>query len=93
MKQLKVCEISVPLRCYKTSAPYSIVEPRHIVAGVIALIKWREVLSERVVLVKSLVYTRHVSTSAKVRAACSKNNANIEEIIVDGGFGFHAKVK
>ncbi len=47
----------------------------------------------RAVWVKSLVYTRRVSTSAKVRAACGKNDANIEETIADGGFGFHAKVK
>ncbi len=39
------------------------------------------------------VYTRRVSTSAKVREVRSKNDANIEEMIADGGFGFHAKVK
>ncbi len=47
----------------------------------------------RAVRVKSLVCTRRVSMSVKVRAACGKNDANIEEMITDGGFGFHAKVK
>ncbi len=37
--------------------------------------------------------TRRVSTTAKVRAACGKNDANIEGMIADGGFDFHAKVK
>ncbi len=45
------------------------------------------------VRVKSLVYTRRVSMSAKVRAACGKKDVNIEEMIADGGFGFQAKVK
>ncbi len=44
------------------------------------------------VRVKSLVCTRRVSMSA-IRAACGKNDANIEEMITDGGFGFHAKIK
>ncbi len=39
------------------------------------------------------VNTRRVSTSVKVLAACGKNNANIEEMIADRGFGFHTKVK
>ncbi len=30
--------------------------------------------------------------NAKVHAARGKNDANIEELIADGGFGFHAKV-
>ncbi len=47
----------------------------------------------RVVQVKSLVYTLRVSTSAKVHAARGKNDAHIEEMMADGGFGFHAKVK
>ncbi len=52
----------------------------------------------RVVHVKSLVYTCHVSTSAKVHSVRDeeeneKNDENIEEIIADGDFGFHAKVK
>ncbi len=48
----------------------------------------------RAVWVKSLVYTRRVSTSTKVRAVCSKYDVNIEEMIADGGFGFHkTKVK
>ncbi len=46
----------------------------------------------RAVRVKSLLYTRRLSTSAKVRAARGKNNANIEEMIADGRFGFPAKV-
>ncbi len=45
------------------------------------------------VRVKSLVYSRRVSTTAKVRAACGKDDTNIEEMIADVGFGFHAKVK
>ncbi len=45
----------------------------------------------RAVRVKSLVYTRRVSMS--VTAQRGKNDVNIEEIIADGGFGFHAKVK
>ncbi len=45
------------------------------------------------VLVKSLLYTHRLSTNAKVRTARGKNNANIEEMIADGGFGFPAKVK
>ncbi len=45
------------------------------------------------VQVKSLVYTLRVSTSAKVHAARDKNHAHIEEMMADGGFGFHAKVK
>ncbi len=32
-------------------------------------------------------------TSAKVCTAHGKNKANFEEIIADGGFGFHAKIK
>ncbi len=31
--------------------------------------------------------------SVKVCAARGKNNVNIEEMIADRGFGFHAKVK
>ncbi len=42
---------------------------------------------------KSLVYTRSVSTSANAHAAHGKNDVNIEEMIADVGFGFHAKVK
>ncbi len=45
----------------------------------------------RAVRVKSLVYTRRVSMSANLQRG--KNDVNIAEIIVDGGFGFHAKVK
>ncbi len=37
----------------------------------------------RAVQVKRLVYTLYAG----------KNDANTEEIIADGGFGFHAKVK
>ncbi len=47
----------------------------------------------RAVHVKSLVYTCHVSTSAKVHSVRGKNDENIEEIIADGDFGFHTKVK
>ncbi len=43
----------------------------------------------RAVWVKSLVYTRRVSTSTKVHAVCGKYDVNIEEMIADGGFGFH----
>ncbi len=39
----------------------------------------------RAVRVKSLVYTRREC------AACARNYMNIEEMIADGGFGFHAK--
>ncbi len=38
-------------------------------------------------------YTHRVSTSTKVRTARCKNSVNIEEIIADEGFGFHAEVK
>ncbi len=77
--------------CSKASAaPYSVAE--HIVAGVIALITWREAHSMRAVRVKSPLYTRRLSTSAKVRAARGKNDTNIEEMIADGRFGIHAKV-
>ncbi len=41
----------------------------------------------RVIRVKSLVFTRRVSTSVNVQRR--KNDVNIEEIITDGGFGFH----
>lgn len=33
------------------------------------------------------------STSVKVRAARGKNDANIEEMTADRGFGFHTNVK
>ncbi len=33
------------------------------------------------------------SVSAKVHATRGKNYTNIEELIADEGFGFHAKVK
>ncbi len=82
-----MCEISVPL-C-STMPLQSHTEPQHIVAGVIALITSREALSLRAVR----VYTRRVSTSTKVCAARSKDYENIEEMIADVGFGFHAKVK
>ncbi len=35
---------------------------------------------------------RILAVSARART-CGKNYANIEEMIADGGFGFHAKVK
>ncbi len=49
----------------------------------------------RVVRVKSLLYTRCVSTSTSTstKVRISKYDVNIEEMIADGGFGFHAKVK
>ncbi len=40
---------------------------------------------------KSLVYTRRISMS--VKAARGTNDANIEDMIADEGFSFHAKVK
>ncbi len=38
-------------------------------------------------------HTCSVSVNERERAMRCKNYANIEEMIADGGFGFHAKVK
>ena len=69
------------LPCSKASAPYCS-------RSQISLITWREALS-----VTGMVYTCSISTSAKVRATLGKNDANIKEMMEDGGFGFHAKIK
>ncbi len=36
---------------------------------------------------------QHEHEGTQGTAACGKNEANIEEMIADRGFGFHAKVK
>ncbi len=77
----------------KASAPYRVAEPRHIVAGVTALIMWREALSARAVLVKSLFILAVSGLVRRYAQAHAKNDADIEEMIADGGFGFQAKVK
>ncbi len=71
-------------------APYSIAEPRHIVTGDIALItRKRCTVSASGSSEEPGLY----SPCQHERTACGKNDADIEEIIADGGFGFHAKVK
>ncbi len=84
-------EISVPLlnnaACSKASALYSVAEPQHIVAGVIALIAFNASGSGE----EPGLYS--ACRPECERAARSKKDAHIEEMIADGGVGFHVKVK
>ncbi len=82
----------MPLRSTMQPAPYSVAEPRQIVTGDIALIAIKRCTvsasgsSEEPGLYSPCQHERECT-------ACGKNDANIEEMIADGGFGFHAKVK
>ncbi len=67
----------------EASAPYSVADPQHIVAGVTALI------TERLFQCERFRCRAWFILAVSARAAHGKNHANIKEIIADGGSGFH----
>ncbi len=77
--------------CSKASAPYSVAEPRLIAAEVITDHVKRGAFSESSSGVEPGFYSPY--KHERERVACGINYANIMEMIVDGGFGFHTKVK
>ncbi len=75
------CEISVPLRSTTQPSPYSFAEPPHVIAEVTDHVK------------RGAFRASGSGLHSPCQHVREKNDANIEEMIADGGFGFHSKAK